>query len=219
MNLYLRKDQTGALNVLLIPLILSVVLLLGSIGFGLWAFTEREDYKNNSDEKSEAAVAVAVQRTKSDKDNEFLQKEKEPLKNYIGPSQFGSINMQYPKTWSAYVSEQSDKLVVLMQPDVVPSQESTPYALKVEVLSTGYEQAITKLDNNIKQGKLRAAAFSLPKVPDVLGLRVDGQITQKKTGAAVYLPLRDRTIVISSEAPDKVPDFTNIILPNFSFSP
>ena len=215
----LFKNQQGSLNVLLIPLILSVVLLLSSIGFGVWAFAEREDYKKNSDQKSEAAAAVATQRTKSDKDNEFLQKEKEPLKSYTSASQYGTISLKYPKTWSAYADEGSNKLTLLLQPDVVSSKESTPYALKVEVLETPYAQAITRLDNDIKTGKLRASAFSLAKVPDVLGLRIDGQITQQKSGAAVYLPLRDSTIIISSEAPDKVADLTNIILPNFQFSP
>lgn len=219
MNTALKKNQQGSLNVLLIPLILAAVLLLGSIGFGLWAFSQREDYKKNSDQKSDAAVAVAVQRTKSEKDNEFLQKEKEPLKSYTSAAQYGTLSMKYPKTWSVYADEASNMLTLLMQPDVVSSNESTPYAIKIEVLQRPYAQVINILDNDIKQGKLRASAFSLARVPDVLGLRVDGQITQQKRGSAVYLPLRDKTIIISSEAPDKVADLNNIILPNFEFSP
>ncbi len=152
-------------------------------------------------------------------DNEFIQKEKEPLKTYRGPSQYGSLSFRYPKTWSVYANEQADKLTVLMQPDIVSSNDDTPYSLHVEVMTTPYEQVINNLDNDIKQGKVRAAAFSLAKVPNVLGLRVDGQITQDKTGSAIYLPLRDSTILISSEAPDKVPDLNNTILPTFQFVP
>lgn len=219
MSAPLKANQHGYLNVLLVPLIMAAVFLLIAIGFGVWSFAGREDYKKNSDQKSDAAVAVAVQRTKSDKDNEFVQKEKEPLKSYAGPAQYGSINLRYPKTWSVYADEQPEKLSLLMQPDVVSSNASTPYSLKIEVMETAYAQVITQLDNDIKQGKLRASAFSLAKVPDVLGLRVDGQITQKKTGSAIYLPLRDSTIIISAEAPDKVQDLNNIILPNLQFTP
>jgi hypothetical protein len=219
MKVRFMSNQSGSMNVLLIPLILSAILLLGAIGFSVWAFAGQQDYKNNSDQKSAAAVAVATERTKSEKDNEFLQREKEPLKNYTSPVQFGSFSLKYPKTWSAYSDEKSDRQTLLMQPDVISSNINTPYALKVEVVSQQYTQMITQLDNDIKVGKLTASAFTLAKVPDVVGLRVDGKLTNDKTGAAVYLPLRDKTIKISTESPDKVADFNNIILPNFEFKP
>lgn len=209
----------NSFNILIIPLVIASGLLLFSLGFGTWAFVSMQDYKNNSDQKAEAAAAVAAERAKTEKDNEFVQKEKEPLKNYTSPSQYGSVRMKYPKTWSAYADEQGENLTLYMQPDVVSSNRETPYSLKVEVLNQKYEQAIGGKDNDIKQGKLRASAFSLARVPDVLGLRFDGQITQQKSGSSIYLPLRDKTVVISSETPEKVPDLNNIILPNFEFSP
>jgi len=214
-----KLNQAGGLNVLLIPLILAVLLLLGAIGFGAWAFTSRMDYKDNTDQIVEEAVGVAVERAKSDKDNEFLQREKEPLKGYSSPSQYGSFSLKYPKTWSAYSNEQADQLTLTMQPDVVSSNGKTAYALKVEVLGTPYEQTLRQLESNIKQGKATASAYALPKVPDVVGLRIDGEVAQGKTGSAVYLPLRDKTIKIVSETQDRVPDFDSIILPNFEFRP
>jgi hypothetical protein len=215
----IRTREEGALNVLLVPLILAVIFLLGSLGFGLWAYSSQQDYKNNSDEKAAAAVEVAVQRAKTEKDNEFLEREKQPLKDYSSPSQYGSFTVQYPKTWSAYASEQPQQLVLLMQPDVVSSNPSTAYALRAEVVSATYEQTIKQLEGNIRQGKLKAAAYSLPKVPAVVGLRVDGEVSQGKNGAAVYLPLRDKTIKLIAESQEKVPDFNTVILPNFVFSP
>jgi hypothetical protein len=209
----------GYINVLLIPLILSVVLLLGSIGFGAWAFASRQDYKDNSDQKVEAAVEVAVARTKTEKDNEFLEREKQPLRDYSSPVQWGSFNVKYPKTWSAYTNEQANQLIVLMQPDAVSSNPQTAYALRVEVVNQPYEAAIKQLDNDLRTGKSRASAYSLPQVPSVVGLRIDGQVGQNKQGAAVYLPLRDKTIKLIAESQDRVPDFNNIILPNFVFSP
>ena len=59
------SDQRGALNGLLIPLILVVVLFLGAAGFGFWAFSSREDYKNNSDAKVAVAVTAAEKRTEA----------------------------------------------------------------------------------------------------------------------------------------------------------
>lgn len=215
----LDKDQRGSFNVLVVPLVLAIILLFASIGFGAWAFTERTDYKNNVDEKIEAATAVAVERAKTEKDNEFLEREKEPLKNYTSPAQYGSFSMKYPKTWSAYSNEQTNQLMLAMQPDVVSSNQQTSYTLKVEVVGTQYAQAIRQAENNIKQGKLRASAVSLPKVSGVVGLRVDGEIANGKNGATVYMPMRDKTIKITTESTDKLADFNNIILPNFEFTP
>lgn len=214
-----HSSERGALNVLIIPLIMAVILLFSAIGFGAWAFMGREDYKKNSDEKSAAAVAVAVAQAETKKDNDFLQREKEPLKSYTSAVQYGSFTTQYPKTWSAYVSEQPNQLTMLMQPDVVSSDPKTAYVFKVEVLSTPYDQLISQLDANIKQGKLTARAYTLPKVPQVTGLRADGQISPDKRGAVVFLPLRDKTIKLSAESQDRIADFNNIILPNFEFRP
>lgn len=215
----MHGSERGALNVLLIPLIMSVLLLFGAIGFGAWAFAEREDYKNNSDKKAAAAVAVAVDRAETKKDNEFLEREKEPLKSYSSAVEYGSFSLKYPKTWSAYANEQPNKLEMLFQPGVVPANPKTPYVLKIEVLTTPYDRLVTQLNNEIKQGKLTARAYSLPKVPSVTGLRVDGQIETHKRGAVVYLPLRDKTIKLSTESEDRIADFNNIILPNFEFRP
>lgn len=212
-------DQRGSLNVLTIPLVLAVIFLVAALGFGAWAFVERQDYKNNADEKAAAASAVAVERAKTEKDNEFLQREKEPLKSYTSAAQHGGFTVRYPKTWSAYVNEQQEQVTMMFQSDVVQASPKTAYALKIEVLPSEYSQAVKSLDSNIKQGKLSASSFALAKVPSVVGLRADGQIAQDKSGAVVYLPLRDKTLKISTEAPDKITDFNNIILPNFEFNP
>lgn len=211
------NSERGSLNVLVIPLIMSVIFLFASLGFGVWAFAERQDYKDNSDAKAESAVAVAVEKAKTDKDNEFLEQEKQPLKSFTGPAEFGSITMQYPKTWAAYVDRQQANLTVSMQPDVVYAGQNQ--GLKVEVLSTAYAQSFAALDGFVRQGKASAAAYSFPQVPGVVGLRIDGEIGSNKRGAVVFMPLRDKTIKVSTESEDRLADFNNYILPNFQFKP
>ena len=60
---------------LIISLIVSLLLLLGAIGFGVWAYGGREDYKNNVDQKISAAVEVAQKQKSEEKDKEFIEKE------------------------------------------------------------------------------------------------------------------------------------------------
>lgn len=214
----LNRDESGALNILLIPLIISVLCFFAALGFGIWAYAERTDYKNNSDKKVEAAVVVANQKLSSEKDNEFLEKEKFPLDIYKGPAESGSLQVSYPKTWSAYIATEEDP-VFIFGPKYVPAGEETAQALRISIESTPYNEAISGYDGQIQDGKLRATAYSLPKVPGVVGLKFDGELEEGKTASMVVLPLRDKTLKISSELPDRFNDFNKIILPNLVFSP
>lgn len=180
---------------------------------------ERQDYKDNSDQKSKAAVAVAVDRTKSEKDNEFIQKEKEPLKPYKGPEALGSISFLYPKTWSTYVTTAPNQMTLISYPDYVTGGTNFAYALKIEVVDQSYDAVVKNYDNDVKGKKLNATAYALPKQPKIVGVRLDGAITQDKKGSLVIVPLRDKTIKISAEADQFVGDFNRIILPNLTFIP
>lgn len=211
-------DERGAANILLVPLIISIVCFFGVLGFGAWAFYERNDYKNNADQKISAAVEVANEKLSTQKDNEFLEKEKFPLSEYQGPAQFGSIKISYPKTWSAYISN-GDSAEYIFNPKLVSAERESPRALKITVENTSYNEAITKYERQVKDGALQAVAYSLPKVPSVVGIKVDGEVSDGNIESVVILPLRDKTITITSQTPDRFKDFNDIILANVTFVP
>lgn len=206
---------------LLIPLILVALVLVGMTGFGIWAYMERQDFKDNVDRKIAAAVEVAKKQNSSEKDNEFAQKEKEPLKEYKGPAAFGSVVVMYPKTWSAYVTEGttgSNPIDGYFSPNFVPgTATNTAYALRLQVVNTAYEQEVKRFDSQIRSGKVVATPYIPAKVPTVTGMRFDGEIGNNKVGSMVVLPMRDKTLKLWTESPNYVPDFNNFILPNYSF--
>src|SRR5262249_10256258 len=152
-----------------------VIFFLGAAGFGMWAYMSRQDYKDNSDKKVDAAVTIAKQQTASDKDKEFVEKEKYPLRHYVGPAPYGSVDIQYPKTWSAYVTESSSgtPIVGYFHPSFVPSTQagtsSTSFALRLEVTNTSYDQVLKSFDANVKSGKVKVTPYKAPKVSSVLG--------------------------------------------------
>lgn len=206
-------------NVLLIPLILSLLLFLGALGFGMWAYMERDNYKTNTDAIADKAVAIAVERTKTEKDNEFLEKEKLPYRTFVGPSTLGSYSVTYPKTWSAHLTEDGNKATMIFHPQVVPVGDKFSYALRLEVLDQTYNRVAATYDSGAKTGKVKITPYALPKLPDVLGVRVDGEIASGKKGSAVILQLRDKTIKLTAESEEFVKDFDTIILPNFTYQP
>lgn len=229
-NFMIKHNQDGAVSGELMSLILAVVLLLGAIGFGVWAFMGRQDYKDHTDAKIAAAVKVAVAENSTAKDKQFAEDAKNPLKTYNGPEAYGSIVLQYPKTWSGYVSEanngSNDTLVDgYFNPGVVPSvtDQGSVFALRIQVLSRSYSQVLTNLNNSQQPNKPRAITpYALPKVPKVVGVKVTGPLANNsatKTGTTIILPLRSETLEIWTEGDQFLPDLNNYILPNFEFSP
>jgi hypothetical protein len=218
------RTQAGAINILLIPLILAIVLLIGAIGFGYWAFGERQDYKNNVDVKIADAVAVAQQQVSTQKDKEFAQKEKYPYDTYTGPSAYGSLIVKYPKTWSGYVATQNNGVNPIngyFHPGQVPSTTSlgSSFALRVSVAQQPYSAVLQQFQIYVKQGKTKAHAYRSPNVANVIGTRFDGQIGPQKQGSMIVMPYREKTLELWTEDVSFRADFDNIILKNFSFSP
>lgn len=215
------NNQVGSVNILLIPLVLSSLLFLVTLIFGVWAFSGRQDYKNNVDAKIETAVKIAVDKNSSEKDNQFLEKEKMPTRIYKGSDILGSITFEYPKTWSGYYKETDKDLSLVMQPGLVNGAENINYNLKVEVLNSPYPTNIGEYEEDVKTGKLKASAFRLAKLPSVLGTRFDGEFSSREgmKGAVVMLPQREKTVKISAESQEAVADLDNIILSHFIFTP
>jgi hypothetical protein len=213
------KNEVGSLNVLLIPLILSVVLFFAAAGFGVWAYLGMQDYRDNVDQKVESAVTVAIDKNSTKKDNEFLEKEKAPNRTYKGSAILGSITFDYPKTWSGYYKETDKDLQLIMQKDLVNGDQKSLYPLKVEVLNSTYDVNIKSFEGNVKSGKLKASAYRLTKLPDILGTRFDGEFPTTNRGSVILLPQREKTIKISTEYDENIGDLNNIILPSFTFTP
>ncbi len=218
------RSQRGEINVLLVPLLLVVLLLVGAASFGFWAFSGRQDYKNNVDQKIVAAVAVAEQRLSTQKDKEFAEKEKSPLTSYSGPAAFGSVVVKYPKTWSAYVDQQNSGDTPVngyFYPGVVPAtdNQTTSFALRVQVLQQSYDTVLQNYSSYIEQRQVSASPYRLPKVPNVVGTLLTGAIQTQKQGSMVLLPLRNQTLQIWTESSQFQQDFSKYILPNFTFSP
>lgn len=221
-----RYGQAGEINVLLVPLMLMVVLFITAAGFGYWAWTERQDYKNNSDLKSAAAADVARKEEGISKDKAFAEAEKSPFESFDGPETYGSIRVDYPKTWSVYVESSASRnqpLDVYFNPRIVPStaDRESVYALRIEVVEQSYSKVVDSFTSSVKSGKVTVVPYTLPKVPGEVGIKVDGNFLTGKenTGSMVVLPLRDKSIKIWTENEQAKADFNNIILPNLTFVP
>lgn len=207
----------------IIVIVLLVVLMLAFGAIAAWAFLERAKYKNDVDQIVESQVSIALQEQKSQLDNEFREKEKEPLESYLSPAQFGAVQVKYPKTWSAYIDESGDSNTPVdgyLHPDFVPAADSgVAFALRVEVLNRAYDEVIKSYESDVKSADVTLTPYRLPNVDSVLGSRIEGEINNGQQGHMVVLPLRDKTLRVSTQANSFLNDFDNIILKNLTFTP
>ena len=220
-----KHNQDGAVNGVVISLVLAVLLLIGALGFGGWAFNSRQDYKNHVDSKITAAVTVAKQQEDTAQALKFAEKAKQPLRAYNGPQAYGSLVVNYPKTWSAYVddTDTSNNASVdgYFAPSVVPSATNlnSVFALRVQVLNQTYAQVLQTFAGQQLLGKLTISAYSLPLLPKTVGVKVVGQLSNQTDVTMIVLPLRSESLEIWTEGNQYLADFNNNILPNFNFSP
>ena len=96
---------------------------------------------------------------------------------------------------------------------------SASFALRLNVVNKSYEQELKSYDSLVKAGKVKVTAFRAAKVPQALGVRIDGQIESKKTGSRILLPLRDKTIEIWTESDQYKADFDTYVVPSISYTP
>lgn len=219
----IKHNQDGAVSGVAISLIFTVILLVAAIGFGAWSYASRQDYKENSDTKVNLAVQKAVAAESAKKDKQFKEDEKKPLRTYNGPETLGSMVIQYPKTWSGYVDTSGSSFNVYFSPGLVPTvnDQNSIYALRIQVVNQGYAQIVQTYSTrqHSSSSNYTISAYTLPKLPKVVGVEISGTFSDKKSGTIVILPLRSQTIEISTDGNQFLSDFNNYILPNLSFSP
>lgn len=219
-------NSSGGSHRFLLPFVIAAVLFIIAAGFGAWAYTERQDYKDNSDQKAAAAAEAAKMATQQEEAAKYTEEAKSPLKTFIGPADFGSVTFQYPKTWSGYVVQDSSSssdmpLDGYFHPDVVPDVDlpASVFALRVSIVSEPYSEVLENYASSVEEGKAVVAPYKLPKVDSVVGSRVDGDIEQGKKGSMVLLPLRNVTLKVWTETDQYLNDFNGIVLASLSFSP
>lgn len=212
MNIYQRKNEQGSVNGGIVTIVLLAVALAGLVGLSVWLYGQYNEYKNNSDEKVVAAVSSAKLKQAEDDAKKFEEKEKEPNARFAGPDDYGRLTFSYPKTWSLYVaddgSDRGDYKAFLNPVAVPPTEKENRFALRVEIRNDKFEDVVGEFNSLVTEGELKSSATS---ANGVSGTRYDGKFSDTIRGAAVVYKLRDKTVVIYTDANTFKPDFENII--------
>lgn len=219
-----KHSEAGVINALVIPFVLVILLFIGAAIFGVWSYQHMQDYKNNVDQKVQAAVTTAKQDESTIKDKEFAEKEKSPLRLYKGPSAYGSLRVQYPKSWSGYVADDSNSDPFIdgyFYPGIVPdvTNDTASFALRIQVSGESYSDSVAEFANQVDAKTVKVSPYKFKMVPGVIGSRIDGQVEEGKQGEMILMPMRDKTLKVWTNSDQFTADFKKYVLPNLSFSP
>lgn len=212
-------DQRGEVNPLLLISIVLTILVLGLGSFGIWAYINYTDQKNNVDQKISAAVAVAKQQQSTEDEAKFAEREKQPTRQFAGPEDLGRVQVNYPKTWSVYIdkdgSGNSNYEAYFSAGAVAPINSKTPYALRITIEKKSYEEIVKEYQEQVKKGELKSSPVTLQ---GQTGTRLDGKFSKDISGSMVLFKVRDKTLQVYTQSPTFTSDYDNIILPSLIFN-
>lgn len=213
MSMSSYRQQGNHMALLFVTIGISVFTVIFA-GLAVWAFMNYKDQKDNVDDKISQAVADAEKKQGDELEAKFTQREKEPLKSFAGPADYGTLEFKYPKTWDLYVandgSSTGDGYDAYLNPGSVPSitSKDSRYALRVSIVNTSYEEILGNFQARVQKGDLKS---SPTKANGQTGTRLDGLFSKDVRGAAVVYKIRDKTAIIRSDADTFKPDFEKLI--------
>ena len=216
------ESERGAAAGVILGFVSLGTLLMIFVAVSAWAISERSTYKTKSDQLVASAVEKNTEDVKTKLQKDFAEKEKSPYRTFVGPEEYGSIRVTYPKTWSVYAAGGSSEPVdIYMDPGVVRENQSdkSSYALRVQVDSQSYANVLQQFANSTSNGETKVSPYKLPTNEKVIGSRIEGQIDSQTKGSMVVLPLRDRSIKVWTESDAAKADFDAVILKNLTFVP
>ena len=212
MNQIRNPRENGSVNSWMVATIGLILLTSIVTGLAIWAFMNYNDQKTNVDTKVDTAVADTKNAQATTDEAKFFERDKEPNRQFVGPTDYGRVTFDYPKTWSVYVNKDASNggtYEAYLNPiSVPPISSSQQFALRVLIESKDYDKAIASYDSLVKKGDLTASSFT---ADGNSGTRLDGAFSTDVHGSAVIFKIRDKTLTLRSDANTFKADFDKLI--------
>lgn len=210
----LRRVEEGAISGSIFAIIALVLLVVIFGSFGIWAYTNYLDQKSNVDGKVKEATAKAVLENSQTLEKKFTDEEKQPMRQFVGPSDYGRLTFDYSKTWSAYQATDVSKgggvtYEAYLNPILVsPVSDTQKFALRITIEQKTYDQAVAAYDKQIKSGDLKSSVYS---DGNLTGTMLVGNFNKDIYGTAVLMKMRDRTLTMRTDGDVFKDDFLALL--------
>lgn len=200
-------------------IILVVVCLIAAIAIVIAVvfFMQYNELKTNYDSDKGIAVAEAVKAQEDADIEKFKEESKLPYAKFTGPSDYGSLSFEYPKTWNVYVnsdgSENTDYEAYFRPGQVDPiDKETSRYGLRFQILNRQITSIQPDYENRVKDGSLTSSVFSAGSGSTALtGTRYEGSIDEKIRGVVILIKINDKTAIFQTDADSYRADFDKLV--------
>lgn len=207
------SHERGAITGSAIAITALALLVIIFGGFGAWSYMQYTKSSTDVNGQVEDAVAKAIKEQVEADEKKFTEREKQPLRQFAGPDDYGRLTFDYPKTWSAHQGSDISKgggvtYTAFLHPILVPAiTDSQKIAIRISIEQKLYEDVLKGYEKLLKKGDLQSTAWSNGKYSGTL---ITGQFNKDIRGRAVVLKMRDRTLTIRSDADVFKDDFDAI---------
>lgn len=205
-----KKPHRAIIETIL--LVLTAIVAIVFIWLYVQKYIEWSNISVDLEGQIDKAVAEAVATNTSELETEFAEREKYPYKSFMGPVDYGSFSFEYPKTWSVYIAKDAtnggDFEAYLNPVEVEPVSTNTINALRVRIRDTSFENVAKSYENSIKNGKL---TLRTETVGTALANIYTGELSSNMRGAVMILKLRDKTVLLQTDAEIFLDEFSRIL--------
>lgn len=208
-----RRLEQGITGALVAVIVLSILLVIFG-AFGVWSYLQYVEQKTDVDGKiSVAAGKARLEQSKKD-EADFLKREQQPMRQFVGPTDYGRLTFDYSKTWSAYqatdVSQGGGvRYDAFLNPIVIPPvSETNKFALRITIEQKTYDQTLAEYDKLVKKQSLRASPYS---EAGVTGTKLEGNFNKDLIGTAIVIKMRDRTLTMRTDGDVFLNDFYTLM--------
>ena len=207
-----KKDNT-----LVETIILVVVCLIAAaaIVFAVVFFMQYNDLNSNFESQKSAEIAKKVAEQQEIDNAKFAEDEKLPYSKFTGPSDYGSISFEYPKTWSVYVdsdgTNNSDFVAYFHPAQVDPvKDENSRYSLRFSILNQQITTVQAEYDDLLEDGSLTSSVFNADN-NKISGTKFVGKINENIQGTVILFKVNDKTAVLQTDATIYQNDFETLV--------
>ncbi len=204
-------------NVLAETLVLIAVCIIAAaaIVFAVIFFMQYNELKTNYDSEKNLEVSKAVKAQQDKDEATYEERAKEPFYSFTGPSDYGSISFEYPKTWSTYIEKDgtnnSDFIAYFQPKQVDPiNNKSSRYALRFQIQNRQITSVQTTYETKLKSGKLTSRAFSTDDNA-LSGTWYEGEVDNGIRGIVILLKVNDKTLIVQTDAEAYRSDFETLV--------
>ena len=208
-----KKDNSNLFKMIaLIILSLSTVTF---VGLFVWMYSKYTDLNTDFEAQVDAKVSEAETNQKLKDEEEFAEREKNPYRSFSGPSDYGQLSFEYPKTWSLYIARDAanggDYEAYFNPIQVETVSKDTINALRVSILDKSFESVVSEYQRflNSPEYDLQVSAIT---VNNVTANKYVGTIPNTTlNGVIVMFKIRDKTAILRTDSMLFREDFDKLI--------